>query len=82
MSLESFNSEEITGEETDRVDESTMDRLSFSENKEPRGDKSISKQLLETDLASTDASWGFPCELNGQLYLMFLKLFLPRELKV
>ena len=60
MSLESFNSEEITGEETDRVDESTMDRLSFSENKEPRGDKSISKQLLETDLASTDASWGLP----------------------
>ena len=60
MSLESFNSEEITGEETDRVDESTMDRLSFSENKEPRGDKSISKQLLETDLESTDASWGLP----------------------
>ena len=60
MSLESFNSEEITGEETDRVDESTMDRLSFSENKEPRSDKSISKQLLETDLASTDASWGLP----------------------
>ena len=60
MSLESFNSEEITGEETDGVDESTMDRLSFSENKEPKGDKSISKQLLETDLASTDASWGLP----------------------
>ena len=58
MSLESFNSEEITGEENDRVDESTMDGQSFSENIEPTGRESMSKQALETDLASTEASWG------------------------
>ena len=56
MPLKSFNFEEITGEEN-RVDEARMDRLSSSEDKEPTGDKSISKQPLETDLASTNASW-------------------------
>ena len=70
MSLESFNSEEITGEENDRVDESSKNWQSFSENIEPTGD--------ESDLASVEDPWGLSCEMNGQLYLMF---FLTHKLK-